>query len=216
MGFFDGWFSGIPALKNFRSGNVTVYYRPPATPATALMTIYHGRGGSSRLIVGNAEWKKVMEAAYKAGYYVVVAESENRDAKEWDKTFPDFNNDIDSMQVIINTLVEKYQLPANLPHVLLGHSDGGNFVPIYAHTIQARAILCAKASGWPKVHNLAAYVTPTMFICGAKDTVVLCSKVSAAYSALVSRNIRTVLIQSPTEDHYFKAANLAEIMSFIQ
>ena len=180
------------------------------------MTIYHGRGGSSSLIVGNAEWKKVMEAAYTAGYYVAVAESVDRGTKEWNTTYPEFNTDVDSMMEIVEALENKYGLPKGLPHVMLGHSNGGNFAPIYAHAIGARAILCAKASGWPRVHNKPEYVTPTMFICGSKDTVVLCSKISAAYSALLSRGVRTEFIQSPTEDHYFKATNLAQIMAFIQ
>lgn len=126
-----------------------VYLHLPPEPL-GLIFFFHGAGGSSDAWVAERrlEARQMLRDAVARGYGVMVTESGNRQARQWD-TEPDpaLNPDIQHVAALRQQLVEAGRIPASLPTFGLGMSNGGGFVTrvVDALSWQGAAVYAAAA-----------------------------------------------------------------------
>jgi dienelactone hydrolase len=126
-----------------------VYLHLPPEPV-GLIFFFHGAGGSSDAWIAERrlEARQMLRDAVARGYGVMITESGNRQARQWDtEPDPNLNPDIQYVAALRRELVETGRIPDNLPTFGLGMSNGGGFVTRVADALgwQGAAVYAAAA-----------------------------------------------------------------------
>lgn len=186
----------------------TLRYHVPVAPKGVILLL-HGSSGSSSFIE-KTEARYVALKAISKGYAVLSPEAEeavagdlNGDGKaRWDVVLTTTNVDLRSLDAMLAQMTASGRLPANLPHYVIGMSNGGSMaVALGAVAGTARADLfprlrfkavisyCAQA----RADAISVTQTPTAWhLCGNDDNAEVSNANAQANSeSLAARGVPT-------------------------
>lgn len=172
------------ALENIQVGNTTrtiIAYAPQNLPQNRPLVIAcHGANQDAPYLQNASKWESVADTAK---FVVVYANGVN---KMWDISG---TSDLQFMEVIINTMYERYKIDRNRVY-LTGFSMGGMFT-YYAATKMADKIAAfAPVSGYPMggPNATASRPVPILHTHGTGDDVCVYSNVQSHINAWVAFN----------------------------
>jgi len=195
--------------------------------AIGTLFIFHGGGGSAENIINRIEPIHFIQDALFAGYNIVITESENAtlsipdSQNRWDlyNWTLETNVDVQNIQVIIDTLVNRGQLNPDQPIYSVGVSNGGNFSSVVAQALNWNgAVLFCSQGNPPELYDILD--TPTMFNVGKYDPALGGGNWGAEmnYDKLVARNVPAefhVLDKSPLyPQRFMRIPNIDSTLSF--
>ncbi len=187
--FAAGWSPQTIALDGG-----AVHAHVPADPVGIVIAL-HGSGGSADGWVErqrSAEKRLLLDDAVARGYAVLVPESTDRQARQWDTTSPHPGNpDIAHVADAIARMRALPAVPDDLPAFALGMSNGGAFASILADALDLSAGAVYSAGGRRSV--MRETDVPYFFAFGMRDSRVDTMQAVQNHETLLARGIATGL-----------------------
>jgi dienelactone hydrolase len=164
----------VPELR--KVGVLSFYYYAPASPRALIFT-FHGSGGDAKIWFELTEPQRLMARLVEAGYAVAALDSisghATRDKKQWDLSGPvidnpDFKNVVNAIGLLKNNNI----VPADIPIVLMGGSNGGAFASAASTGLDAKALVLHISRGLKVAFNTPNTPPPTAWVVGRQDDIV--------------------------------------------
>jgi predicted esterase len=147
------------ALQTLAAGGVQVTHCVP-TGQTAVILLFHARGGAGNNYFRNAEALQFVADAAAAGFALVALDSRDRERKVWQLDPRGDSPDVQGVRAALDALVQRRLMTRGEPIYALGIGEGGNFAAHVAQRLPCKAAAIFFAPG-----NLPPnYAVPTIWL----------------------------------------------------